>query len=284
MSVQPDQARLSVGEFRDSIHKDLVPLSTQFSYFSIATTLAEDDLRDYLEDPVTALPPALSAMLPRVAILLVPYLERVNAKTNGRNGAKPGKTVKERREPKPDPPKPEDFVSFERPPEGRGIASTLWIAGDEATIVTAVQDLEVADYHYELYHQLANLAGETLPFEQLQDYRALLREELTLRVHGEVDEKSWLLKQALQRRQTNMRRDTKGFRVYALKSFIDTMTLYLHGICCDIDVDTGPRQLPSRYLRRRLRLLSGAFPPPEGYAVFPEDVDQEASTRKQLAD
>jgi len=60
--------------------------------------------------------------------------------------------------------------------------------------------------------------------------------------------------------------------VYQAQSFIDTLTLYLHGICCDIDVDTGPRQLPSRYLRKRLQLLQELFPAPEGYAVFPEDL------------
>jgi hypothetical protein len=53
---------------------------------------------------------------------------------------------------------------------------------------------------------------------------------------------------------------------------IDTLTLYLHGLCCDLDVDAGPRQLPSRFLRRRLELLQGMFPPPAGIAVFPEDI------------
>ena len=52
------------------------------------------------------------------------------------------------------------------------------------------------------------------------------------------------------------------------------MTLYLHGICCDIDVETGPRQLPSRYLRKRLQLLRSQYPPPDGYAVFPEEVKE----------
>jgi hypothetical protein len=89
-----------------------------------------------------------------------------------------------------------------------------------------------------------------------------------------VDEASWHLKQLLLRRQTNVRRDTKLFREYALQSFVDTLTLYLHGICCDIDVETGPRQLPSRYLRRRLELLETLYPPPEGYAVFPEGLSK----------
>jgi hypothetical protein len=65
----------------------------------------------------------------------------------------------------------------------------------------------------------------------------------------------------------------KAFRAYARQSFIDTLTLYLHGICCDIDVDTGPRQLPSRFLRKRLMVLEELFPPPSGYAVFPEQLE-----------
>ena len=73
------------------------------------------------------------------------------------------------------------------------------------------------------------------------------------------------------RRSGSARRERgKAFSEYARQSFIDTLTLYLHGICCDIDVDTGPRQLPSRYLRRRLMLLEELFPPPKGYVVFPE--------------
>ena len=55
----------------------------------------------------------------------------------------------------------------------------------------------------------------------------------------------------------------------------DTLTLYLHGICCDIDVDTGPRQLPSRYLRKRLKLMQTLYPQPNGYAVFPEDLKEQ---------
>ena len=77
-------------------------------------------------------------------------------------------------------------------------------------------------------------------------------------VHGEVDEKSWHLKQTLLRRPMNARKDGKPFREYARQSFEDTMTLYLHGICCDIDVETGPRQLPSRHLRRRLEAVQRA--------------------------
>jgi hypothetical protein len=114
----------------------------------------------------------------------------------------------------------------------------------------------------------------------LSDYQGLLQDELKSRMHGEVDDLSWQRKQDLLRRNSSSRlkprvkRDGKAFREYARQSFIDTMTLYLHGICCDIDVEPGPRQLPSPRLRKRLKLLQGLFPPPEGYAVFPEEVDQ----------
>ena len=79
------------------------------------------------------------------------------------------------------------------------------------------------------------------------------------------------VQQSLARRGTPGR-DTKPFKDYLRASLIDTLTLYLHGICCDIDVETGPRQLATRWLRRRLRLFREKFPPPEGYAVFPEEV------------
>lgn len=64
------------------------------------------------------------------------------------------------------------------------------------------------------------------------------------------------------------------FRGYVRQAFVDSFTLYLHGICCDIDVDTGPRQLPSRHIRKRLEMPYEVFPPPKGYAVFPEELDR----------
>ena len=93
-------------------------------------------------------------------------------------------------------------------------------------------------------------------------------------MHGEVDDDSWQTKQTLLRRQTNTKRETPLFDEYLRQSFIDTLTLYLHGICCDIDVETGPRQLPSRYLRKRLNLLKDLYPPPPSHAVFPEDKEE----------
>jgi hypothetical protein len=251
MPEQTDPTRLSLREFAEKFESQMVPLTNRFSYFALAVRLSEDDTREYLDEPIAALPPALSAGLPRILILLGPHLERANGKE------------------KP----PEDYVSVEKPPEGRArFSAAIDFSPATALIAFSMKDQDVADYHYSFYQEIAALVAGRLSPEQQSQYFSLLREELGANAHGEVDEASWHSKQALLRRQTNVRRETKAFREYARQSFVDTLTLYLHGICCDIDVDTGPRQLPSRYLRRRLLLLESLYPPPEGYAVFPEEL------------
>ncbi len=256
MSVQTDLSRLSVGAFADRFRAEMIPLSSKFSYFAVAVPLGPEEIREYLEDPIAALPQAVVAALPKVYVLLVPYLER----TNGGRAAGAKATV-------------DHFVSLEKPPESRSVVAAQIGRPNESIIALALKDQEVADYHYRFYHMLAELLARHLPEETLGSYFSVLREELNSAVHGEVDEESWHLKQGLLRRQTNVRRETKVFRDYAVQSFVDTLTLYLHGICCDIDEETGPRQLPSRHLRRRLDLLHGLYPPPEGYAVFPEELN-----------
>jgi len=251
MSAQPDLSKLSVGQFAERFRGDLIALSNTFSYFCASVPLSEEDVKEYLEEPIAALPPAISALLPKVSIMLVPYLERVDGKDKG--------TARR-----------DEFVVSEKPPESRASWATQVRFDKEEVLVFAFKDQDVSEYHYRLYHVLATLAADHGSPDALAQYSALLREELNARVNGEVDEESWRMKQALLRRNTNMRKDTKAFRDYVRQSLIDTLTLYLHGTCCDIDVETGPRQLPSRYLRKRLNLLYSLYPPPEGYAVFPE--------------
>jgi len=244
--------KLTVEDFALRLRTSMVPLSNTFSYFA-ATPLNEEDIKEYLEEPIAAIPPGVAAMLPKVFIGLVPYLEKPNGKD------KDGRRV--------------ELVSFEKPSENREAPVAKTMLEGEASLVFAIKDQIVADYHYTFYRAIATLIADRSTEEQQEKYFGLLREELGARVHGEVDRESWHQKQALMRRQTNIRRETKLFRDYARQSFIDTLTLYLHGICCDIDVETGPRQLPSRCLRKRLLLLEGLFPPPEGYAVFPEELN-----------
>ena len=237
---------MTVEELAARFRGEMIPITSRFSYFS-TLPVAEEDLRQYLNDPIAAIAPALIAALPPVGIILAPYLE----KGNGKGG---------------------DAVTFERPAEARYLACSRRDVDGMAVLALSIKDIEVADYHYQLYSALAGLVAERWSADVQERFFRAIREELSAEVHGEVDEKSWHLKQALQRRQTNVRKETKLFREYARQAFEDTLTLYLHGTCCDIDVETGPRQMPSRYLRRRLELLLSLFPPPEGYAVLPEQL------------
>jgi hypothetical protein len=237
---------MTVEELAARFRGEMIPVTNRFSYFSMLP-IAEEDLRQYLNDPIAAVSPAITAAVPRIGILLVPYLE----KGNGKEG---------------------DCVTFERPAETRQIPASAREIGDAVVLALAVRDLEIADYHYQFYNALSGVVAERWSQEIQERFFRTIREELSAEVHGEVDEKSWHLKQALLRRQTNVRKETKLFREYARQAFEDTLTLYLHGTCCDIDVETGPRQMPSRYLRRRIELLMSLFPPPEGYAVLPEQL------------
>ena len=237
---------MPVEELAERFRGEMIPLTSKFSYFA-TLPIAEDDLRQYLNDPIAALSPAVSAALPPIGIILAPYLE----KNDGRGG---------------------DAVTFERPSEARQIPATSQQSGDLTVLAFSVKEVEMADYHYRFYNALAALVADHWPQEVQDRFYRTIREELSAEVHGEVDEKSWHLKEALLRRKTNVRKESKLFREYARQAFEDTLTLYLHGTCCDIDIETGPRQMPSRYLRRRLELLISLYPPPEGYAVLPEQL------------
>ena len=83
MSAQPDLSKLSVGQFAERFRSEMIPLSNTFSYFCASVPLSEEDVKEYLEEPIAALPPSISALLPKVSIMLVPYLERGEGKEKG---------------------------------------------------------------------------------------------------------------------------------------------------------------------------------------------------------
>jgi hypothetical protein len=252
----PDLARISIADFVEQFRAEMVPFSNTFSYFFAGLPLHEEDVKEYVEEPVTALPPALAASLPKVAIILVPFLQRAALSKEKRHTGGPGTR---------------EFIVIQKPPDNRLMPNFFLRTADAVHLFFAVKDVDMADYHYHFYRAVATLAESLLGDTPRAEYNGLLREEMSANVHGEVDEESWHLKQGLRRRGTNVRRDSKGLREYARASFIDSLTLYLHGICCDIDVEPGPRQLPSRYLRKRLIWMEGLYPPPDGYVVFPEE-------------
>ena len=99
MSTEVERTRVSVEEIANRFQAEMIPLSSKLSYFS-TTPMAEEDLRQYVNDPVAAVSPAIHGMLPQMALILAPYLE----KGNGKDG---------------------DVVSFERPAEARHPCSGL---------------------------------------------------------------------------------------------------------------------------------------------------------------
>ena len=199
MSTDTERSKLTVDDLAARFRGEMIPLTNRFTYFT-TLPIAEEDLRQYLHDPIAAISPAIVAAIPRVGLILAPYLE----KGTGKEG---------------------DLVMYERPPESRQLRSARRDLKDMTVLVLGTKELEVADYHYQLYNAIASLmADHWSPDVQERFYRTL-REELNAEVHGEVDEKSWNLKQALVRRQTNVRKETKLFREYARSAFEDTLTL-----------------------------------------------------------
>jgi hypothetical protein len=169
----------------------MTAINHKFSYF-LALPVAEEDLRQYLHDPVEALPPAVSDLLPNLGIVLAPFLERGSTRTNV-------------------------SVVYEKPPEPKLVFSTRVETADFATLFFTIKDEQVSDYHYYLYDELAALISNHCPAKVQDTWHGLLREELSAEVHGEVDEKSWHLKQTLLRRPMAARKDGKPFRAYALR-------------------------------------------------------------------
>jgi hypothetical protein len=140
-------------------------------------------------------------------------------------------------------------------------------------IALATSDVDMSEYHYTLYDAIAGQLTKRAPEGTIVEFGKLLRDELEASANGEIREDSWDLKQKyLHRTSGNGKREATLWNDYQRQAMRDTLTLFLHGICCDIDVEPGPRQLASRFIRKRLELFKGAFPPPEGYALFPEQV------------
>jgi hypothetical protein len=256
MPSENGRLRSTVDEIARSLRSQMTPINSRFSFFPIFA-VGEEDLREYVHDPIAALPKEISELLPPSGIVLAPYLERAAGRGY-------------------------PSVVYEKPPESRLIFATRVDGDNFATFFFTVKDEQVSDYHYFLYEALAAVVAQRASEQVSAEWLALIRSEIEAQVHGEVDERSWRLKQAVLRRPAPTRATGKPFREYATRAFEDTLTLYLHGVCCDIDVDPGPRQLPSRYIRKRLELLRRLFPPPAGYAVFPEDISREPATPKRL--
>jgi hypothetical protein len=139
-------------------------------------------------------------------------------------------------------------------------------------IYLAIRDEDMADCHDTLYDELAALIARKGQSELGPKFLALVKDELANQCRGEIDDDGWELKEELLRTQADVTQETELLKIYVEQALIDTLSLYLHGLCCDIDVDPGPRQLASRHIRKRLNLLRELLPPPEGVPLFPEEL------------
>src|SRR4051812_48438158 len=83
-SAAPTLSKVSVGQFAERFRSEVIPLSNTFGYFCASVPMSEEVLKEYLEEPIAALPPSLAATLPRIAILLVPYLERAGERPSAK--------------------------------------------------------------------------------------------------------------------------------------------------------------------------------------------------------
>src|SRR5947209_3371419 len=120
MSIEPGKSKMTVEELAARFRGEMIPITSKFSYFS-TLPIAEEDLRQYLNDPISAVSPALIAALPNMGLLLAPYIE----KGSGKEG---------------------DCVTFDRPAEARQISCSTRDIEDMTVLALAIKDLEVADY------------------------------------------------------------------------------------------------------------------------------------------
>jgi hypothetical protein len=245
--------RFTILDVARQVTGQMVPVNSTFSFFC-TTPIVEEDLKQYVHEPLAALPPALGKLLPPVGLLLVPHLEK---------GVARGPAL----------------VSFEPPAGNKALLVGEATFEDRVIIALATSDIDMSEYHYSLYDAIAGQIVQHAPAGVIEDFGKLLRDELATEANGEIREDSWTLKQKyLHRAGGNGKRESALWADYQRQALRDTLTLFLHGICCDIDVEAGPRQLASRHIRKRLELLKSAFPPPEGYALFPEQVRRRKSS------
>lgn len=226
----------------------MVPLSGKISFYSAGLRLNEEDEKELIYDPVGSLPPMVRELLPEISIVLVPHLEGQDGSTVVMEAPK-GQTKQQE--------------------EDRIWQNEFQVDGN-IVLTFAVQGCDSGEYHYRLFRIIAAKALERAEPKFWEPFHEILRDELKRRVHGEVDEESWRAKEELLSKSGTPWRDSKQFQAYARVATIDSLTLYLHGLCCDIDVDPGPRQIQSREMRKRLVWLQENVGAPEGYVIFPE--------------
>ena len=139
-------------------------------------------------------------------------------------------------------------------------------------IFLAIRHDDYYDIHIVFYQLLAEQIIESAGAQIADPFNALLDRELKSNAHGEINEPAWLRKKDLLSLAADANDRQSYLDRYRLAALEDTLTLYLHGLCCDIDLDSGPKQIASKHARQRLQLLRDILPPPAGVALFPDEL------------
>ena len=244
-----ESGAIPTAEFAAECSEMMIPLGESLAYFSVVS-LNERETKRLILGPAAALPPRVCQILPDLRLILVPYLA-TNSDGSG-NGTQ---------------------VRFLRPKEDDELYVAVESVDGKNCLFLAVLEEEYYDSHNTLYRALAAEIVRRADEEFARPFNAALDRELQARAHGEVHEKAWGLKSdLLTMKRPGSDRD-EVLAQYRKQALEDTLTLYLHGLCCDIEVDAGPKQLPSKYIRKRLLVLKDQLPPPDQVALFPEDLD-----------
>src|SRR5438445_240341 len=81
MPSENGRPRNTVDELSRRLRSQMTPINPKFSYY-LVMQVAEEDLRQYLHDPVEAIPAAVVDPLPKIEIVLAPFLERGTTRTS----------------------------------------------------------------------------------------------------------------------------------------------------------------------------------------------------------
>ena len=237
-------------EFIASCSEVLIPVNERVSYFSVEP-LDDKERQRLVFDPIGALPPKALSLVPNLRLVLVPYLA-IGPDTEGNSS-----TVR---------------IRFSQPSADRRWFSDYQKTETEHFIFVAIRSDDYFDAHVLFYQALASCIMKGAGDQLQMTFNMLVDVELRRNVHGEINESAWLRKKDLLALEADVDNKEQYLEEYRVAALADTLTLYLHGLCCDIDLDNGPKQLPSKYIRLRLSLLKELLPPPKGVALFPDEL------------
>ena len=142
--------------------------------------------------------------------------------------------------------------------------------GEEGTLEVelAAGGADAHDVALEALLCLGQALWDELDEAEYASWLEALGREIQAGITGEIDETALEEKRALASSRVTAR-SRRRLERYARASFAGTFAEYVHALWHDVTVRTGPEHLPPDWLRRRLELVSGWFPPRPGYRLFP---------------